>query len=106
MTTLKSYSEKVYKVVSEIPKGKVTTYGAIGRMVEISPRLVGQILHNNPYPIEKVPCHRVVNAVGRLAPAYAFGGAEKQRERLLAEGVSMNDGKVDLSKSLWQPTIV
>lgn len=101
---LKDLSEKVYSLVAQIPRGKVSTYGQIGMVVGVSPRLVGNILHNNPYDIEKVPCHRVVNAVGRLAPAYAFGGAEKQKERLVAEGVVFNDNKVDLSTSLWAPS--
>ncbi|MDE6676673.1 MAG: MGMT family protein, partial [Clostridia bacterium] len=48
-----------------------------------------------------IPCHRVVNREGRLAPAFAFGGWEKQAELLRAEGVEVNGGYVDLEKYIW-----
>lgn len=50
-----------------------------------------------------VPCHRVVNKDGRLAPDYAFGGPNEQRNRLLAEGVTfIGERRVDLKRYLWQ----
>ena len=59
----------------------------------------GNILHGNPDP-EHIPCHRVVNAQGRLSRAYAFGGIEAQRRLLESEGVVFkNDQVVDLSVS-------
>lgn len=60
-------------------------------------RAVGNALHKNPDPSE-IPCHRVVNAKGELAGAFAFGGGDEQAKRLRAEGVSVENGKVDLSK--------
>lgn len=87
---MKSYREKVYEVVSKIPKGKVTTYGAIGNKLHMSPRTVGIALHLNPYEGE-VPCHRVVNRDGRIAPGFAFGGIGEQRKRLEREGVKFID---------------
>lgn len=99
---MKSYKEEVYKFVRQIPKGKVTTYGAIGKILNISPRLVGYILHVNPDG-RKIPCHRVVNREGRVAPGYAFGGAGKQKEMLEKEGVEFRDEKhVDLEKYLFK----
>lgn len=98
--------ELVYEVVREIPKGKVSTYGDIAKLSGVnSPRLVGSCLHVNPYP-QSVPCHRVVNAAGKLAPTFAFGGAEKQREMLQAEGVAFTGDIVDLSTSRWKPAEV
>jgi len=85
-----NYKEKVYSLVKQIPKGKVTTYGAIGKNLGMSPRVVGLALHLNPYEGE-VPCHRVVNREGRIAPAFAFGGAGIQKERLKKEGVRFVD---------------
>ena len=62
-------------------------------------RVVRNILHRNPDP-EHIPCHRVVNAQGKLARSYAVGGIETQRHLLEAEGVVFNnDQVVDLSVS-------
>lgn len=94
------YYEKVYNLVNLIPKGKVTTYGAIGKKLYMSPRTVGTALHLNPYEGE-VPCHRVVNRDGRIAPGFAFGGLGAQRKLLEAEGVEFEDDThVDLAKHL------
>lgn len=90
-------SSEVYRIVSQIPVGKVMTYGQIGKMVGISPRQVGRILHENPDP-ENVPCHRVVNAKGEVARNYAFGGGKTQAEKLRGEGVEFSDNKVDLAR--------
>ena len=50
----------VYNCCSQIPKGKVSTYKYIAEFLHISPREVGKILKNNPFPSVEVPCHRVV----------------------------------------------
>ena len=93
--------EKVYQIVTEIPKGKVMTYGQIARYVGANtPRIIGRIMHNNENP-KIVPCHRVVFSDGHLAPAYAFGGQEVQKARLVKEGVSFKGNKVDLKKSKY-----
>jgi methylated-DNA-protein-cysteine methyltransferase related protein len=90
-----SYIEKVFKIVKQIPEGKVTTYGEISKMTGIDPRMVGWALHTNKNSND-VPCHRVVNKDGRLAPGYAFGGPDEQRNRLISEGIKFTkDGKVD-----------
>lgn len=62
-----SFSQAVYRALRKIPSGKVTTYGAIARAVGRpgAARAVGQVLHRNPTPIV-VPCHRVVQADGRV----------------------------------------
>jgi len=82
--------EKVYELIRKIPPGRVTTYGAIGKKLGMSPRVVGFALHSNPDG-EKNPCHRVVNRDGRIAPGYAFGGTDAQRTRLEKEGVAFKD---------------
>lgn len=99
----------VYDAVQKIPFGKVATYGQIARMCgnPRSTRAVGYALHVNPLP-GIVPCHRVVNREGRLAPAFAFGGAEIQKELLEKEGVFAVRGEdglyyVDIEKHRWQP---
>lgn len=97
----KNLFQKTYKVVRRIPEGRTATYGQIARQVGTSPRVVGNALHQNPDP-KNIPCHRVVNREGRLAPNYGFGGWKKQRRKLLAEGVKFKDtDHVDLRKHLW-----
>lgn len=101
-----SFFENVYEAVQLIPRGKVATYGQIARMIGAprSSRAVGYALHANPRP-GVIPCHRVVNREGRLAPAFAFGGPEIQARLLESEGVVVGeDFIVDLGKYLWQPS--
>src|SRR3989344_8972991 len=134
-------SDEVYTVVRTIPKGKVATYGQIARLVQLSDhsrsgvrstsrshsgsvaRAVGNVLHKNSGT--SVPCHRVVDRNGRLAPNFggpslvsfgrrapsksriagrsgAFDGSREQRRRLEVEGVKFKDVMhVDLATSLW-----
>lgn len=97
------FFEQVYEVVKRIPTGKVATYGQIAALVgnKRMSRQVGWALHVNPQPYV-VPCHRVVNRMGRLAPAFAFGGVDVQRQLLLAENVVFTDEQtVDLATCLW-----
>ena len=98
-----SVFEKIYEQVRKIPRGKVATYGQIA-MLAGNPRwarAVGYALHSNPDP-DGIPCYRVVNRFGGLAPAFAFGGAERQAELLCADGIEVReDNTVDLEKYLW-----
>ncbi len=92
--------EKIYDVVKSIPEGRVATYGQVAALAG-NPRwarVVGYALHVNPQP-GIIPCHRVVNREGRTAPAFAFGGADVQRQLLEAEGIVFEpDGRIDLKK--------
>lgn len=96
-------SEKVYKIVSKIPKGKLLTYKIIAKLAGIkNPRLVGFYLHKNLNP-EAIPCRRVVKSDGTLASGYAFGGAKKQKEILEKEGVEFDSkGRVNLKGFLFR----
>lgn len=100
-----SFYNVVYDKVKEIPKGKVATYGQIAALCG-SPRAsraVGYALHFNPEP-GVIPCHRVVNRFGFLAPSFAFGGKEVQKTLLEKENVEVNDDfAVDLEKFQWRP---
>lgn len=98
-----NFFDKVYNTVRQIPKGKVATYGQIAAMCgnPRAARIVGSALHQNPEPIV-IPCHRVVNRFGGLAPEFAFGGKQVQRKLLESEGVAVSDDfTVDLSIYLW-----
>ncbi|MBO5457425.1 MAG: MGMT family protein [Clostridia bacterium] len=103
-----NFFEKVYEAVKKIPKGKVATYGQIAHAVGAprAARQVGWALHVNPAP-GIIPCHRVVNRMGRLAPAFAFGGEKTQASLLRAEGVEVSEEYiVDLTKYLAEEIIV
>ncbi len=84
--------EKVYKIVQNVPKGKVISYGQIALQLgnKNLSRQVGYALHVNPQP-DKIPCYRVVNRFGRLSPAFAFGGENMQRQLLTKEGVKFDE---------------
>jgi methylated-DNA-protein-cysteine methyltransferase related protein len=94
--------EKIYSVVSKIPRGKVLTYKIVAELSGIkNPRLVGFYLHRNPDP-KKISCHRVIKSGGTLAKGYAFGGMKKQKEILQKEGVEIpKNGKIDLGRFLF-----
>lgn len=100
---MSAFSDDVYEAVKNIPEGCVATYGQIALMSghRGAARAVGNALHVNPY-FGVVPCHRVVNSSGALAPDFAFGGIDEQRRMLNAEGVQVVDGKVDLDKYQWR----
>ena len=94
-----SPTKRIYEAVKKIPKGHVATYGRIAEMAGESKmaRAVGNALHKNPDP-EHIPCFRVVNSNGELSGAFAFGGENEQARRLMADGVEVVNGKVDLKK--------
>ena len=96
--SIEELRKTVYEIVSQIPRGKVLTYGAIALLAGYPDhsRLVGRIMRDAPDG--QLPCHRVVSASGRLAPHYPT-----QAELLAAEGVKLSpSGKVPLKTYLWQ----
>ena len=98
-----SFYDKIYSAVCQIPRGCVATYGQIAAVAGNggAARAVGNALHKNPMP-RVIPCHRVVNAQGRLAPHFAFGGVDEQRRLLESEGVEVSGEYVDLERFQWR----
>jgi methylated-DNA-protein-cysteine methyltransferase-like protein len=95
--SIEELRKTVYEIVSQIPRGKVLTYGAIALLAGYPDhsRLVGRIMRDAPDG--QLPCHRVVSASGRLAPHYPA-----QAELLAAEGVKLSpSGNVSLRTYLW-----
>ena len=94
-----SPSRRIYEAVKRIPRGQVATYAQIAEMAgdRKMARAVGNALHKNPDP-DSIPCFRVVNAKGELSGEFAFGGAGAQARLLRAEGVEVEDGRVDLKR--------
>lgn len=97
------FKEEVYRIVAEIPKGKVATYGQVARLAgnPKAARAVGYFMKVNPNaPV--VPCHRVVAADGKLTGYSGVGGIKQKREMLEEEGVIFKGEKVDLKYSKIQ----
>jgi methylated-DNA-protein-cysteine methyltransferase-like protein len=101
---MSSFFDRVYDIVKGIPRGKVMTYGEIAALLG-SPRgarTVGWAMQAAPKGL-KLPCHRVVNRLGEMAPGEIFGGSEVQRAMLEAEGVVFGqDGRIVMGKCLWK----
>lgn len=104
----KRFTERVYEIVKKIPKGRVSTYGQIAALLgkPKAYRAVGNALHNNP-TVKIIPCHRVVNASGKLAKAFKFGGIEAKKAFLEEENVVVDENySVDLEKFGWHGNII
>ena len=88
-----SLDQQVYKKLTEVPQGKVTTYGELAKAVGLKngQRVIGQIMKKNPYPAI-IPCHRVVNSNGKVG-GYAYGGDVKTN-MLQKEGIKIQNGKI------------
>lgn len=101
MSDPNTFPQRVYRLVSKIPEGKISTYGQLA-MLAGSPRasrIVGAAMYRAPAGL---PCHRVIYSSGALCCDRAFGGKEVQRQMLEREGVPfLPDGRVDLKKCLW-----
>jgi len=96
------YREAFFQVLASIPPGRVTSYGKVAELAGMGrgARLVGRWLGQLPDGTQ-LPWHRVLNSQGKSSlPANSASGAE-QRERLLAEGVLIRDGRVNLRQYGW-----
>lgn len=92
-------------MVRLIPKGRVTSYGAIARYLGAakSSRMVGWAL-NKSHNLEAIPAQRVVNRNGMLTGKHHFGGTTAMQQLLEAEGVTVKDNQVkDFQKIFWDP---
>src|ERR1700709_2057916 len=83
-----TFFELVYEVARQIPRGRVTSYGAIANCLgtRLSARMVGWAMNSAGTVKPRVPAHRVVNRNGMLSGKYHFG-ANKMQELLEKEGV-------------------
>ena len=98
----RAFGEDVLNIVSQIPRGKVTTYGHIAALAgwPCHARMVGRTLRYTP-GAEMLPCHRVVNIAGRTVPGWS-----RQRALLEEEGVTFKaNGHVDMQQHLWKPML-
>ncbi|HEX8597182.1 MAG TPA: MGMT family protein [Chloroflexia bacterium] len=105
ITPADNFRDRVWRFVRAVPEGRVVTYGQIAAYlgVPFAARAVGSVLHHTPTSAN-VPCQRVVNRWGRLAPVYGWGGMEQHRRELEEEGVEVRpDFTVSLEQYQWWP---
>jgi len=101
-----SFFELVYEVARQIPKGKVTSYGAIAACLgtKLSARMVGWAMNGAGKVRPKVPAHRVVNRIGMLSGKHHFSPPGSMEKQLKNEGIKVKDDKiVDFEKHFWNP---
>lgn len=108
--TLKEFSffQDVYDVVRQVPKGRVTSYGAIAAYLgtKLSARMVGWAMNAAGSARPKVPAQRVVNRNGMLSGKHHFATPTLMEELLKKDGVTVkNDTVVDFKKRFWDPLI-
>ncbi|MFA6575671.1 MAG: MGMT family protein [Nocardioides sp.] len=97
VTDPEEYVERVLQVVERVPRGRVTTYGAIADAVGGGPRQVGSVMSRHGGP---VPWWRVVRADGSLPPSHE----DEARQRYLEEGTPLRrSGSVDIVRAFWGP---
>ena len=103
-----SFFEDVFDVVRQIPKGKVTSYGAIASYLgtRLSARMVGWAMNAAGSAKPKVPAHRVVNRNGMLSGKAHFGDPNRMEDLLKKEKIAVEDDKVvDFKNLLWDPLV-
>ena len=101
-----SFFELVYDVVRQIPKGRVTSYGAVAAALGAkgSARMVGWAMNNCHAIRPKVPAHRVVNRQGLLTGKMHFGTGNEMQQLLEREGITVQDDQVqDFPLRFWDP---
>jgi methylated-DNA-protein-cysteine methyltransferase related protein len=98
-----NFFDDVYDVVKLIPRGRVTSYGAIANFLGLksSARMVGWAMHACP---KKVPAHRVVNSAGLLTGKHHFDTPHTMQSKLEKEGVVVSNDKIQNFKNVfWDP---
>ncbi len=102
-----NFFERVYVVARQIPYGKVTSYGAIAKVLGTarSARMVGWAM-NAAHNLEDIPAHRVVNRKGLLTGKHHFDGTNLMQQLLENEGIVVIDNQIqDFEKVFWEPTM-
>jgi methylated-DNA-[protein]-cysteine S-methyltransferase len=107
LAKLSPYQQAILRILAEVPKGKVTTYGDLAKELSRrdpkwapgASRAVGTTMRNNPCG-PQIPCHRVIKSDGSIGNfrGGAKGAVDEKVGMLRDEGVTVVDGKIDLNK--------
>ena len=101
-----NFFELVFEVARQIPKGRITSYGAIAVCLgaKSSARMVGWAMNGAERIKPKIPAHRVVNRLGILSGKHHFSPPGMMEKLLKKEGIKVkNDQVVDFKKIFWNP---
>lgn len=101
-----SFFELVYEIARQIPRGRVTSYGAIAACLgtKLSARMVGWAMNGAHNSRLRVPAHRVVNRNGMLSGKHHFGGPDVMQRLLEKENIKIVDDQVqDFKRVFWDP---
>lgn len=104
-----SFFELVFQVARQIPKGRVTSYGAIAGCLgaRLSARMVGWAMSSAGRVRPKVPAHRVVNRNGMLSGKHHFSTPGEMQSLLEREGIKVKgDRVVDFKRLFWDPSVL
>jgi O-6-methylguanine DNA methyltransferase len=97
-----NFFELVYAAVAQVPTGKVTTYSAVAKYLgnPRGSRAVGWAMRQCPYPITKIPCHRVIKSDGTVG-GFGADGYRRKISLLRKEGILVRNGKVSLDRHFF-----
>ena len=101
-----SFYERVFELARQVPKGRVTTYGAIAEAsgLKLSARMVGWAMNGAGHVKPRVPAHRIVNRNGMLSGKHHFATPTLMQELLEQEGIQVKDDKIlNFKDVLWMP---
>ena len=103
MTDNIDYETVIYTIIANIPAGFVASYGQVATLAGYpqNSRLVGRLLKQMPDD-SVIPWHRVVNSQGKISFPAGSDKYQEQRQKLLLEGVSFKNGKVNMREYRWQ----
>ena len=93
----------IYTIIANIPKGSVASYGQVAALAGYpnNARLVGRLLKGMPKD-SAIPWHRVVNSQGKISFPEGSDKNQEQRQKLLLEGVSFKNNKVNMRECRWE----
>jgi methylated-DNA-protein-cysteine methyltransferase-like protein len=108
MTTITTQAnqnrERIWQIVSQIPPGKVASYGQIATLAGLprGARLVGHVMNKLPQET-RLPWHRVINSQGKISLPVGSAAHTEQKARLIDEGIIFNHERISLVHYGWQP---
>jgi len=96
--------QRLYSIIKVIPRGYLATYGQVAKLAGLPgcARMVGKTLSQLPDDTQ-LPWHRVIAASGRISLPDSSAAFAEQKQRLIDEGICVNENRVNLKRNRWQP---
>lgn len=87
--------DRVYSLLKQVPKGKVTTYKELAKSTGLHPRTIGLFMKNNRDPVN-IPCYKVIHSDGSIGGYSGRGGTETKKKLLKKDGIRIENNKINL----------